>query len=51
MTDTFGTAKCLSLTEMSMLSRVNKGSKERQAHTLGVHSKKGVHLIEVSVKR
>ena len=39
------------LTEMSVLWRVNKGSKERQAHTLGVHSKKGVHLIEVSVKR
>ena len=36
---------------MSVLWRVNKGSKERQAHTLGVHSKKGVHLIEVSVKR
>ena len=36
---------------MSILWRVNKGSKERQAHTLGVHSKKGVHLIEVSVKR
>ena len=34
-----------------MLWRVNKGSKERQAHTLGVHFKKGVHLIEVSVKR
>ena len=36
---------------MSVLWRVNKGSKERQAHTLGVHFKKGVHLIEVSVKR
>ena len=36
---------------MSVLWRVNKGSKERQAHTLGVHSKKGVHLIEMSVKR
>ena len=34
-----------------MLWRVNKGGKERQAHTLGVHFKKGVHLIEVSVKR
>ena len=49
MTDTVGTTKCLSLTEMSMLWRVNKANKERQAHTLGFHSKKGAALLLTSV--